>query len=192
MGKGADFERSTCRELSEWWSEGIGQAKSDDYFWRSSQSGGRATQRAKSGKRTFGSYGDITALNPLGIPLLDFFTIELKRGRSHGFPFDLIDAKPSNKIRPFEKCINQARRSAKDAKSKTWLLIIKPDRREAMCYLRGKWWMEISDDAYAPVTFFLPINPSLSPVVFVGVPLRQFLTVVEPRSIIRQLEKSLK
>lgn len=55
MGKGQDLERSISRQLSLWWSNG----EADDWFWRASQSGGRATQRAKKGMRTLNSAGDL-------------------------------------------------------------------------------------------------------------------------------------
>ena len=42
--KGGAWEREFSKYLSLWITEG----ERDDVFWRSSQSGGRATQRAKS------------------------------------------------------------------------------------------------------------------------------------------------
>ena len=78
MGKGENFERETCKELSLWWTH-----KSDDsVFWRTSQSGGRRTQRQKGGKKTPYSAGDVGLLHPKGRQFLDFFVVELKRGYS--------------------------------------------------------------------------------------------------------------
>lgn len=76
--KGAAFERAICRKLSLWWTRNL----RDDVFWRTSQSGGRATERAKKGQSTFGQFGDIAANDPIGKPLLDCFTWELKHGYS--------------------------------------------------------------------------------------------------------------
>lgn len=129
--KGSAFERHVCKQLSRWWSNG----KRDDIFWRSSQSGGRATQRAKKGQRTFGSYGDVAAVDPCGQPLLNVFTIELKRGNSHGTPADLLDFKQDNSRHTWVKCLKQAIKSHLQAGSKSWLLIMRRDKREAVVYL---------------------------------------------------------
>lgn len=120
MAKGSSFERKICKQLSLWWSGG----KRDDIFWRSSQSGGRATQRSKSGRKTFGSYGDIAAVDPIGLPLLEVFTIELKTGKSHGTVADVLDWKAKSICpNPFEKTINQAYRSHQEADSQGWMII---------------------------------------------------------------------
>lgn len=131
--KGSQFERQICKRLSAWWAPGR-----DDVFWRSSQSGGRATQRAKSGKSTFGSYGDIAAVDPIGAPLIKVFTIELKRGKSHGCPTDLIDLPTGLKPQPFEKTLRQVMRSAEQAGSISWLIISQRDRR--LCMVYGDWY----------------------------------------------------
>jgi len=72
--KGSSFERYTCKQLSLWVSEG----KSDDLFWRSAMSGGRATVRTKKGEKTASGHGDITAVTPEGHALTDNFVIECK------------------------------------------------------------------------------------------------------------------
>jgi len=131
--KGSKFERDICVCLSEWWTSGVEGKARQDVFWRASQSGGRATQRAKSGKRTAGSYGDIAATDPVGVPLLQVFTLELKRGRSHGDIGDMLDL-PLNgfKKRPFESTLEQACDSHKLAGSQSWLVISQRDRRRCM------------------------------------------------------------
>jgi hypothetical protein len=60
--KGSAFERSTLKELSTWFSKG----ERDDIFWRTAGSGARATTRAKTGKMTADSAGDITAIHSSG------------------------------------------------------------------------------------------------------------------------------
>jgi len=132
--KGSDFEREMCKRLSIWWTQGLGMEGRDDVFWRSSQSGGRATQRSKKGWSTFGSYGDIAAVDPIGMPLIQMFTIELKRGSSYGSPFDLFDTRNTRAVRPFEACYNQAVRSHQEAGSHCWLLIGRQDRKDAVVY----------------------------------------------------------
>lgn len=76
MAKGGTFENEVCRELSLWISEG----KRDDLFMRSQSSGGRFTQRRKSGKDTAYQGGDITFSDPLGEPLIKNWNIEAKTG----------------------------------------------------------------------------------------------------------------
>lgn len=70
MGKGDDFERECCRYLSRWWSDG----ERDDIFWRNRR---RITSQVKSAERQL---GDIKAERPEGIPLTDFYNIEIKIG----------------------------------------------------------------------------------------------------------------
>lgn len=191
--KGSDFERVLCKQLSKWWS---GAEARDDIFWRSSQSGGRATQRLKSGKKTYGSYGDIAAVDPIGEPLLKLFTIELKRGSSYGTPGDLFDTRPTECQRPFEACIEQAIRSHKDAGSKGWLLISRRDSRIPIAYFDPAPLMILSDFKNIlltppSVTFRILINKEdgfRQKVRFVGLPLDVFLQRVSPAQIIQCLK----
>jgi len=76
MGKGQDFERTICKELSLWYSQG----EREDVFWRTAGSGARATTRAKIGKITANSAGDIGYLDSFGKPFCDYFMIEVKSG----------------------------------------------------------------------------------------------------------------
>lgn len=75
-GKGSGFERELAKQLSLWWSHG----DRDDLIWRTSQSGGRATQRAKRAVRTKYGYGDLTFTDPAAKPLFDLLVISAKRG----------------------------------------------------------------------------------------------------------------
>lgn len=74
--KGSVYERLFCKELSLWWSKGL----RDDIFWRTAQSGGRATIRKRKGMATADSYGDITAIRREGKVLTKKTFFELKRG----------------------------------------------------------------------------------------------------------------
>lgn len=141
MAKGSSYEREVCKLLSKWWTNG----ERDDVFWRSSNSGGRATMRGKSGKRTAGSYGDIAATDPIGKPLLDLFTIELKRGYNRSTIGDLIDRgrqAPSG----VELFLDQAMTAAEHAGSKTWMLIHRRDMRQALVYLPWRSLMRLTSD----------------------------------------------
>jgi len=190
MAKGSQFERDTCRQLSEWWSGGT----RSDIYWRTSQSGGRATQRAKSGKKTFGSYGDITAVDPIGAPLLQMFTIELKRGRSHGDPGDLLDFKEENKSHPFCKTICQAMKSAEHAGSVSWLIISRRDHRQAVVFLESKYADRLHRICgglfgFCAVQYRFRVDSEF--VQFVGLRFDHFLAHIHPKHVKNLLKNSL-
>jgi hypothetical protein len=131
MGKGSAFERAFSKELSLWWTEG----ERDDIFWRSSNSGGRATVRAAVGKTTSGQYGDVAAIDASGIPFLDLVTIELKKGYSKFTIQDIFDCKPYSAIQKWEEWFSQTRTSAINAGSVSWFMVTERDRREALLYM---------------------------------------------------------
>ena len=72
--KGQAFERQVCGALSNWVSGG----KESNLFWRSSQSGGRATVLLRKGERLSQHAGDICAINPDGEPFAKVFFVEAK------------------------------------------------------------------------------------------------------------------
>jgi hypothetical protein len=74
QGKGQAFERETCVKLSEWISKGTRR----DLLWRTAMSGGRATLGAKRGQKHRSQSGDISAIDPLGARLTEYFCIECK------------------------------------------------------------------------------------------------------------------
>lgn len=74
--QGGNYERDIARQLSLWLTEG----KNPDVFYRSHASGGRATNRKKAGRELKGQYGDICAMEAIGKPLIDKWTIECKHG----------------------------------------------------------------------------------------------------------------
>jgi len=156
MSKGADQERLISVKLSLWWSNGT----RDDLFWRSAGSGGRATQRAKSGKQTANSYGDICATDAEGQEFLNVTTIESKRGFKDSTIQDLLDKK--NRKGGMWDMVYQAQRDASLAGVKYWTLIHRRDRREAV-YITSipnpdfKIWVDGLDYTIAamPESFFL-------------------------------------
>jgi hypothetical protein len=131
MAKGSSFERLVCKQLSMWWSAGT----RDDIFWRSSNSGGRATVRGKSGKSTFGHCGDIAATDPIGQSLLNKVTFELKRGYSKCSCADLLDQLPNRKPTGFEEFVIQAQDAAQRAKTPFWVLVQRRDGKKATVFL---------------------------------------------------------
>ena len=181
--KGGNFEREICRTLSKWWTHG----KRDDVFWRSSQSGGRATLRFKKGKSTFGSYGDIAATDPIGGPLLKFATIELKRGSSHGTPWDLFESPITNAVRPFEAALHQARSSSKQAGSLGWMLIARRDRKAAILYMERDLCIRLGPFAIPCVRYRMQINRKddfSETFYFYAFVLENWLRIVTPEEII--------
>lgn len=124
--KGSAFERDIARKLSLWWTND----ERDDVFWRTSQSGGRASVRAKKGQKTHGSYGDIAAVDPIGEPLIQTVTIELKRGYKKWSFLDIVDKSPKAALQTFEKFWEQVKEDSKNAGTPYSMIIFKRDRRE--------------------------------------------------------------
>jgi len=137
-GKGSNFEREFSKLLSLWFSEG----ESDSLFWRSSQSGGRATNREKSGLKTKGQYGDISAIVPEGQPLVDLVSIELKNGYNSAFPVTVIDKGEKGATQIFEGFLEQAKGDSERAEVPYWWLVHKRDRREPMLYAPLLFWAD--------------------------------------------------
>lgn len=116
-----------CKLLSMWWSGG----ERDDLFWRTSTSGGRATFRSKQDRKTQGQYGDVAATDPVGKPLIDFATIELKTGYNKHTLHNLIDAPGRYKqAQEWRKWIDKATLDRVRSGTLTWMIIAKRDQRE--------------------------------------------------------------
>jgi hypothetical protein len=115
--KGSGFEREICKKLSLWVSEG----NSDDLFWRSAMSGGRATVRTKKGQKTASGQGDITAVTTEGNKLTDHFVIECKNMKTLGLDSHVYDQGPLAGI--WNKLKNET------PKNKKPMLIFKENRR---------------------------------------------------------------
>lgn len=146
MAKGSSFERLICKELSLWWSGGT----RDDIFWRSSNSGGRATVRGRQGKGTFGHCGDVAAVDPIGLPLLKTVTLELKRGYSKCSVADLLDEGKGRKPTEFEGFLVQAREAAARAGTPFWMLIQRRDSKQAVVFMPIELYAKLREDEHAP------------------------------------------
>ena len=129
--KGSQFERDICRQLSLWLTNGA----SDSVFWRTSNSGGRATTRSKKGKTTENQYGDICAIEEIGKKFLRLFTVEIKRGYNKHTVQDLFDLEDPSKSM-YASWIEQAKESARLADT-YWMIIIKRDRRQTVVLHNG-------------------------------------------------------
>lgn len=132
--KGGDFERQMCKRLSLWWTH---EAR-DDVFWRASNSGGRATMRSKQGKKTFGHYGDIAAVDPIGQPLMEVCTLELKRGYSSISFADALDRAEGSKQQLWEAFVEQAATASEGSGAPWWILIQRRDKRVALVFMPYK------------------------------------------------------
>lgn len=133
--KGSKFERLICKELSLWWTNG----RREDVFTRTDSSGGRATQRSKKKKKTFGQYGDIQAADPIGQPLIDVCPIECKDGYASASIADLLDKEPRhNPI--YKQFIEQAIESTIESNenSKYWMIIARRRGRQVLIYVSNK------------------------------------------------------
>jgi hypothetical protein len=119
-----------------WWTKG----ERDDVFWRSAGSGAMAKTRSKVGKSTYGQYGDIQAVDPIGEPLLSVFTIEIKRGYSKFMFMDMVDKPEKAGEQEWEKWHDQVTTDSKNAGSPFWWLITRRDRRMPLIFLPGRAW----------------------------------------------------
>ena len=129
-GKGTEFERQICKDLSLWWSDG----QREDIFWRSATSGARATVRSKVNKTTFGQYGDIQATDPIGQPLIELCNIELKRGYGGASIADVLDT-PKGRMPLWRLWLKQALEDQANAQRDYWALITKRDRRQTVIFI---------------------------------------------------------
>ena len=122
-GKGSNFERSVSKKLSLWLSGG----EDDSWVWRTSSSGARAKTRAKQGKATSNSSGDLKAENPKAFVIFENCSWELKNGYGTYCLLDLIDKKSKNP-KQVEKFFLQAKEDCKNANVKYPILVLKRDR----------------------------------------------------------------
>ena len=140
--KGATYERSLCVSLSQWWTQDLPEPRTD-IFWRTAGRGARATIRHRKNKKTAGSYGDITALDPIGKQFLDAITIEAKRGYSRHTIHDLLDKSDQAAPQMYEQWFAQAEMSHKAAGSYSWMVIHKRDRRDAIVWMPQYLWASL-------------------------------------------------
>lgn len=85
--KGGAYERTLSVLLSLWVSSG----RREDLFWRTAQSGGRATIGRRKGKDLARTAGDIGAIDPRGEWLCGTFLIEAKHYAQFKWPQDIYD-----------------------------------------------------------------------------------------------------
>lgn len=122
--KGAQFERDFSRQLSMWWSSG----KSDELFWRTPMSGGKATVN-QSGTHA----GDVRAVLPEGEGFTELFTLELKCGYPEADLQRVLDGTGSKHL--LFDFIKQVRRDQNLTNSNHWMLVVKRDRKKPLVFL---------------------------------------------------------
>lgn len=122
-----------CTKLSRWWTQGPNER--EDVFWRTAGSGARAKTRGRKGRKTYGQSGDVCAIDPIGDPLIDLFSIELKRGYNRCSIMDLMDKGEKAACQRHEQWFAQAEESHKNAGSFSWWLIVKRDHRDPLIFM---------------------------------------------------------
>ncbi len=185
--KGSRYEREVCKQLGKWWSGGI----RDDIFWRTSGSGARATVRSAKGQKTSGQYGDVSAIDSIGEPLLQVFSIELKRGYSANSFGDMFDFPAKAKKQKWEVFYSQAKASAEASGARYWMLIWRRDRRKALVFMPLEAIKEVSGSFSCPhITAAVPLCNGKIVEVFCCA-FEVFLEQIKPQRII-QIWKEMK
>ncbi len=182
MNKGSSYEREVCKRLSLWWTQDEDPPR-DDVFWRTSQSGGRATSRAKKGSKTKNSHGDVCAIDPVGQPLLDLITIEVKRGYSSSSIQDLLDKGPKAAKQTYEKWIEKAVQDHKQAGSFSWMIIVKRDKRDPLVILPNELEVALPIASARPLAMVYGARKSGSERPLWLMPLEEWLEIVTPRNV---------
>jgi hypothetical protein len=92
----------------------------------------------KTGQKTFGQYGDIHAVDPIGQPLMDLVTIEAKKGYNKESAFNAMDKIPVGGMThpcQWEKFLEQVRTDSKNAGTPYWMLVHRRDHRDIMVFI---------------------------------------------------------
>lgn len=138
--KGQQFEREVCKQLSLWVSGGM----SNNLFWRSAQSGGRATTLRKQGEDLSVHAGDIAAIDPAGERFCKTFFVECKFLKS--LRLDALVYPMKGVIGPiWEKCCRQAAQY-----EKVPLLICKENGRTPLVILSTSFEFGLLFQAWFP------------------------------------------
>lgn len=202
--KGGGFERDLCHRLTLWWTD---DPDADVVFWRTSQSGGRATTRRKAGKKGSTHCGDIASTDPSSKPFTDLMMVEAKRGYSQYTLFDLLDKPPHAAQQEVEKWVQQACWAATHAGSFSWIIAFRRDKREAFVLMPHRLMIELRKEGCFPdpvwpfVTvawrwrFFQKLDKKGRPkwknrrMILAGTTLEVFLSQVHPDAVRRAAKR---
>lgn len=181
MAKGGQFERDFCRQLSTWWSLGILGEEHDDLFWRTAGSGAMATTRSKQNKKTRGHYSDVTSTDPIGNPLTNMITFELKRGYNKANIGELIyTSERKKKPCTYQEWITKLKKTAQHAGSPWWMLIHKPDFKKPVITVPGEMFILFEENIIGDCLMVQSANWNTTSMM-----LEDFLRGVEPEEIKR-------
>ncbi len=192
--KGSAYERLCAGTLSLWWTQDD-DPPNDCIFWRTSGSGARATSRSKMNKRTEGQYGDLAAINPVGKPLLDLITVEIKKGYSRYSLADLLDKSEHAAKQQWEEWISKAIRDSGRAGSFSWMIIAKRDKREALVVMPSSLLLRLCGDD--PIkTPILNLGPRMrlmieingKEMIVYGMHFSKFLEMFKPKRVFEVLK----
>lgn len=180
QSKGGAFEREFSKLLSLYVTEGT----RTDVFWRSSQSGGRATQRAKQNLTTAGSYGDITCLDSDFAFITETCCFELKRGYNGTNIQELIDGnKKEPELLQFWKQCERDRILGDRLFS---IVVFKRDRKRAIITIPRKLHYLIAKDIGSRL--YNRIDISFGEMLVTSIPLEEFMERV-PSSVFLKILK---
>lgn len=182
MAKGAAYEREVCKILSLWWTQDD-EEPSDFVFWRSSQSGGMATSRAKRGKKTHGHCGDTFATSEVGRPFAELVTVEIKRGYNDATILDAIDFTGTIGIKSHQRgpdFLNQAAAAAERAGTPYWWVVHRRDKRRTLL-----WMPRAMFDPLPNVRLLDRVRLINDDWDVIVVPFEGFLDAVSPKDLVK-------
>ena len=189
-GKGSAFERTMSKMLSLWWTAD----ERDDIYWRTASSGGRATMRRQRGKSTFGGAGDVQAVDPIGQPLMDLCTIEIKCGYSTTSILDIVDRSDRMAKQVWDVWLRQVVKESRSIGG-GWMLISKRCKREIMVFINLPVYSLLLDAGAGldTVTPLITVNPKtkierLRKVTIVGTTWSEFARVVTSDNVRKAIE----
>lgn len=179
--KGGQYERTICGILSRWLTAG----ERDDCFWRTANSGGRATSRKKRGKKTAGHDGDICATDDAAVPFLKLFAVEIKRGYSKTTVMDTVDRHDRMALQEWMSWVHQVVAVQERSDSLSWLLIHRRDQREALVFYPTGPVKILLERPCPSATFLLDIHGEMEKVNCCK--LTDFLDGLDPADIPRMI-----
>jgi hypothetical protein len=194
--KGGEYERELSRTISLWWSQDnpLCPEPDDLIFWRSTQSGGRATTRAKKGKKADLHCADLCAINPIGEPLLKVLLIESKRGypkATLNLLIDKPDTKKSVDLDSYEQWFAKAEVDRQRSGALYWAIIHRRDGRQALMITQEKFLHSLPTKTLLSLGLGGPSAYLYSETgVFVVLLFKDFLRAVKPNDILGILQES--
>jgi len=188
--KGSEFERWFAKQLSLWWSQEWDEPR-DDLFWRTSQSGGRSTVRARKGLGTKGHVGDIGPTCAEAEPLTNLVVFELKNGYSADTIHALLDAPDGSAKQEYVKWFEHAIDVATVAQIPYWMVVTKRTRRDPLVFIPHTLRIELGSSgliASVPqVLVSIPICESWTAIH--GFPLTRFFKSFQPKQFLEPEKK---